>query len=257
MRKNKLLLLGSSLGVLVLFATAAVQEHFLRGWRRVQAAGRTGDGAISVQLRQVVNQSLRTADRCTTCHVAMGPGEGEVTGAPLFKKHPRVTHDPAVYGCTICHGGQGAATDKEDAHGDVHFWPEPMIPVKLSEAGCGTCHAAPGIPARAELRAAQAVFERLDCHACHRLDGRGGTIRPDGGGMEGPDLTSIAVKGWDEAWHDKHAAQAERAASGPWKISFAPVQAEDRAMLTRFLRTRHGASRLIEAKAVFFSHGCL
>lgn len=257
MNKNKLLLLGSSLGVLVLFATAAIQENFLRGWRRVQAAGRTDAGAIPVQLRQVVNQSLRTADRCTTCHVTMGPGEEAVTGGPLFKKHPPVTHDPAVYGCTVCHGGQGAATEKEDAHGEVHFWPEPMIPVKMSEAGCGTCHAAPGIPTRAELRATQAAFERLDCRACHRVDGRGGTIRPDGGGIEGPDLTGIAVKGWDAAWHDKHVAKAAQSASGPWKTSFAPVSADDQATVTRFLHTRYGASRLTEAKSTFFSYGCL
>ena len=75
MRKNKYLLLISSLGVLALLAAAAVQENFLKDWRRLQAKGRSEEGPIAVQVRQIVNPTLRTADRCTTCHVGMGPGE--------------------------------------------------------------------------------------------------------------------------------------------------------------------------------------
>ena len=41
MSKNKYLLLISSIGVLVLLGTAAVQENYLREWRRIQTAGRT------------------------------------------------------------------------------------------------------------------------------------------------------------------------------------------------------------------------
>ncbi|MFN7926069.1 MAG: c-type cytochrome [Bryobacteraceae bacterium] len=257
MNKNKLLLLGSSIGVFVLLAAAAVNENFLKDWRRIQAYGRNSDGSIPVQLRQVVNPGLRTADRCVSCHVTMGPGEAETNGHALFKKHPAVVHDPAVYGCTPCHAGQGSATEKDDAHGDVHFWPEPMIPVKLAEAGCGTCHAAPGIPTRTPFRAAQAVFERLDCRACHRVDGRGGTIRPDGGGMEGPDLTRAGISGFDAGWYEKHVEKAAKAEKGPWKTSFATVSADDQAAVAKFLSTRNGAPKLTEAKATFFSYGCL
>lgn len=257
MNRNKLLLLVSSLGVFVLLAVAAIDENFLKDWRRIQGAGRNENGAIPVQLRQVVNPGLRTADRCVSCHVTMGPGEDAVTGGPLFKKHPAVVHDPAVYGCTACHAGQGAATEKDDAHGNVHFWPEPMIPASQAEAGCGTCHAAPGIPSRAQLREAQAAFERLDCRACHRVDGRGGTIRPDGGGMEGPELTRVGLKGYDPGWHEKHLANAAKAEQGPWKTSFAPVSEADRALVARYLATRNGAGKLMEAKATFFTYGCL
>lgn len=257
MRKNKLLLLGSSAGVFVLLLGAAIEENFLKDWRRIQSAGRNEEGAIPVQLRQVVNPGLGAVDRCVTCHVSMGPGEEGVTGGPLFRKHPPVRHDPAQYGCTVCHGGQGAATGKEEAHGNVHFWPEPMIPLKMSEAGCGSCHVALGIPEYGEFQAARAAFERLDCRACHRVDGSGGTLRPDGGGMEGPDLSGVAVKGYDAAWHEKHVAEAAKAEKGPWKSSFAPVPAADREKLAVFLATRYGAPRLIEAKATFFRYGCL
>jgi hypothetical protein len=51
MSKNKYLLLFSSVGVLALLATAAVQENFLREWRQIQARGRTEEGPIPVQLR--------------------------------------------------------------------------------------------------------------------------------------------------------------------------------------------------------------
>lgn len=257
MNKNKILLLTSSLGVFVLLAAAAIDENFLKSWRRIQGTGSTENGAIPMQLRQVVNPGLRLADRCVSCHVSMAPGEDSVTGGPLFKKHPAVVHDPTVYGCTVCHAGQGAATEKADAHGDVHFWPEPMIPAKMAQAGCGACHAAPGIPGRTKLREAQAAFERLDCRACHRVDGRGGTIRPDGGGMEGPDLSGVGIKGYATGWHEKHLANAAKVDKGPWKTSFAPVTDDDQALLALYLSTRNGASALIEAKATFFSYGCL
>ena len=257
MRKNKLLLLASSIGVFVVLAAAAIDENFLKQWRRIQGSARNQEGTIPVQLRQVVNPALRTADRCVSCHVTMGPGEEDVTGGPLFKTHPPVVHDPTQYGCTVCHGGQGSATEKADAHGDVHFWPEPMIPVRMTEAGCGTCHVSPAAPSRRELRQAQAVFERLDCRACHRVDGRGGTIRPDGGGMEGPDLTRVGVAGYDADWHAKHLAKAAKAVAGPWKTSFAAVTPDDAAAVARYLATRNGAPKLAEAKAAFLSYGCL
>jgi mono/diheme cytochrome c family protein len=256
MNRTKILLLVSSAGVFALLAAAAIGENFFKDWRRTQAAGRNAEGAIPVQLRQVVNAELRAADRCFSCHVSMGPGEQDVTGGPLFRKHPAVVHDPAQYGCTVCHGGQGAATEKADAHGEAPFWPEPMLPLKMTEAGCGTCHAATGVPERNQFREAQAVFERLDCRACHRVDGRGGTLRPDGGGMEGPDLTRAGITGWDAGWYEKHLAKAAKAEKGAWK-SFGAIGAAELGAVAQFLATRTGAPKLMEAKATFFSYGCM
>ena len=122
MNRNKWLLLASSAGVLVLLAIAALQENVFREWRRIQAGAASADGAVPIQLRQVVNVSLGVADRCVSCHVAMAPGEQGVSGVGQAP-HPRVPNDPSEFGCTVCHGGQGRATDKADAHGRVHFWP--------------------------------------------------------------------------------------------------------------------------------------
>ena len=40
MRKNKLLLLASSIGVFVVLAAAAIDENFLKQWRRIQGSAR-------------------------------------------------------------------------------------------------------------------------------------------------------------------------------------------------------------------------
>lgn len=257
MTKNKYLLLGSSLGVLALLVVAAVDENFRRDWRRIQTGARLEDQPINVQLRQIVNPALRTTDRCVSCHVSMGAGEQSVSGHEILRPHPPVVHDPAEFGCTVCHGGQGQATERADAHGDVHFWPEPMLPAKFGYAGCGTCHAPLGIPNRDGYRQARLVFERLDCLACHRVDGRGATIRPGGGGMEGPDLSHAGVKGYDRDWYRKHLEQRDKAVAGPWRDSFGPVPDPDREALDTYLATLVGAPGLMEAKSVFHSTGCL
>lgn len=257
MKRNKYLLLGSSLAVLLLLAGAAVEENYFKEWRRIQASGRGDDGAIAVQLRQVVNTNLGVADRCVSCHVTMGPGEQGVRGAAVLMPHKAVVHDPAEYGCTVCHGGQGQATDKADAHGEVHFWPEPMLHKEMSYAGCGTCHVALRVPEQEQMRAASLAFERLDCYACHRLDGKGGTLRPDKGGMEGPDLSRAGLNPYDAQWHAKHAAKSAAAEAGPWKTAFREVSAEDQALVAVFLGTRVAAPKLVAAKSVFLSAGCL
>src|SRR5262245_29558133 len=153
MKRNKLLLLGSSLATLVLLVRAAAQENVLKEWRRIQrgyAARLPQDAAagFGVQLRQVVSPGLRAADRCTSCHVGMAPGERGIEGDRVLGRHPDVVHDPGEFGCVVCHAGQGRATDKEDAHGRVEFWPEPMLPAKLSYAGCGACHTHLAVPNR-------------------------------------------------------------------------------------------------------------
>ena len=256
MEKNKYLLLGSSVGVLLLLIVAA-QESFRKPWRQVQASGRGEDGEIAVRLRQITNANLRVGDRCVSCHVSMAPGEQSVTGAAILAAHKPVVHDPAEYGCTVCHGGQGSATEKADAHGAVHFWPEPMIPLRFAEAGCGTCHTALQVPNRELFQRARHAVDRLDCIACHRIDGRGGTIRPGGGRTDGPDLSHVGIAGYDKGWYEKHQAHAAKESAGPWKTSFGKIDDADLALIGIYLATRVSAPALIEAKATFHSFGCL
>jgi mono/diheme cytochrome c family protein len=255
--RNKWLLLVSSLGVLGLLVAAAVEENVFLEWRQIQSRARTEEGPLSVQLRQVVNPTLDEADRCVSCHVSMAPGEQGVV-APRMSSHPIVPHDPSEFGCTVCHGGQGRATRKEDAHGAVEFWPLPMLPIRMTDAGCGTCHAATAVPRREVIDAARATFERLDCIACHRVDNRGGYVPGTWWRrIDGPDLSRVGITGYDRDWYQKHLKVAATETSGPWTVSFGSVREEDHRSLDLYLSTRVGAPNLIGAKSVFLSMGCL
>ncbi len=256
MRKNKYLLLISSLGSLALLIVAAVEEQRTE-WRHIQRGARLEGEPIPIRLRQVVNPTLGAADRCVSCHVAMNGGEQGVVGSKPLVPHPRVPHDPSEFGCTVCHGGQGRATTRADAHGEAPFWPEPMLPRKFSYAGCGACHVGSKVPHAELLARATAAFERLDCLACHRVDGRGGTIRPNGTGMEGPDLSAAGIRGYDRDWYRKHVEKSLRETTGPWRTSFSSIPSEDLHLLELYLDTRIGASLWMEAKATFLSRGCL
>ncbi|MBL8114614.1 MAG: c-type cytochrome [Acidobacteria bacterium] len=252
MQKNKLLLLVASLLTLGFLVVAAAQENVFREWRQIQRGLRSADGPLDVRLRQIVVPQLRVADRCVSCHVGMAPGETGLTGGKMAAAHPKVGHEPADFGCIVCHGGQGRATDKADAHGDVHFWPEPMVPRRYADAGCGSCHTHLAVPSLAALRGGRAAFERLDCLACHKLEGRGGTLRPAGGGMEGPDLSRAGLSGFAADWYAKHLTKD----GAVWKQSFGAIPAADLAALDVLLRSRVGAPGLVEGKALFHSLGC-
>ena len=75
--------------------------------------------------------------------------------------------------------------------------------------------------------------------------------------MEGPDLSRVAITGYDPNWYPKHLRQSQQAASGPWRDSFAPIRGVDLGWLAVWLSTRVAAPKLIEAKALFHSTGCL
>jgi mono/diheme cytochrome c family protein len=260
-RANKYLLLGSSLVALALMMAAAYQETVAREWRRLQRDYRAKlppqqAEAFEIQLRQVYAPTLRATDRCISCHVGMAPGETGLKGNPVFTSHPDVGHDPLQYGCVVCHGGQGRATEKAEAHGTAPHWPTPMLPKRFAYAGCGSCHTHLAVTNLAQVARGRALFERYDCLACHALDKRGGTLRPGGAqGVTAPDLSRVGT-GFDPAWYEKHLAHRTSAAEGPWRTSFGEIGAEDRQALDAFLSSRVGAPGLVEAKAVFHSLGC-
>jgi len=258
-RKNKHLLLWSSVGTLALLVGVAVEQNYLQDWQLAQAAvaERLAPEPFEVELRQVVVPELGLADRCVSCHVGMAAGVTGIEGDRIYGAHPKVGHDPAKFGCTVCHGGQGRATSQSDAHGNVPHWPAPMIPRRRAQAGCGSCHAQVAVPSQPVLERGRAAFERNDCLSCHRIDGRGGTLRPSGsGGLEGPDLSRVGAAGYRDDWHEQHVEQHEQASSGPWMHAFRPVLAAERTLIEGYLATRSGAPDLVEAKALFHSLGC-
>jgi mono/diheme cytochrome c family protein len=270
---NKHLLLWSSVATMALLGVAAYQENVVQEWRRTQRAYRahlpeSAAREFRVQLRQIVAPTVGATDRCVTCHVGMAPGESPIEGHNLFGRHPDVVHDLSDFGCTVCHGGQGRATERAAAHGDVRHWPSPMIPKRFADSGCGACHTHLAVPRHDLFASGRALLERHDCLACHRLDGRGGTLRPGGaGGMEGPDLSRVGLRGFDRRWYETHLARAAGAAGAggadgaaraaeAWRASFGPIAEPDREAIDAHLASRAGAPRLVEAKALFHSLGC-
>lgn len=257
MNRNKHLLLWSSLGVLVLLVVALLEEHVFCEWRQIQRSAVTKTGPLNVHLRQITVPGLRASDRCVTCHVGMAPGEQGVSGGRVCAEHPKVGHDPSDYGCTVCHAGQGRATERADAHGSVPHWPEPMIPMPYAYAGCGSCHTHLRVPDTSSLQRGRTLMERFDCLACHRIDNRGGTLRPDGvSGMAGLDLSRVGASGYDSGWYEKHLKKSQSAPSGVWKTSFGSIDETSRKAIEAYLVSRVSAPELVEAKSLFHTLGC-
>lgn len=238
---TRLLWVFAVMSVLLLaaLAYAPVRDHFTE-WRAAQkrynqAAAEIGAPPVEIGLKQIWRPELERVDRCTSCHLGMGVATPD-PHEPLFAAHPPMPHEPRDMGCTICHGGQGRATNAEDAHGEVEFWDEPMLAPAHVQAGCGRCHS--GVPIPSDLAAAQAAFERNACLDCHRVDGRG---RGDG-----PDLSTIGGKGLAAGWHAAHIARP----------GFAALSPDDLALVEAFLKSRIGAPRLVAGKALSLQLGC-
>lgn len=194
-RGAKILLLIGSLVTLAFLVAAMVRENFLSSWRyhqrQYQQMLRSSDDerqrrlgeCFAIEVRQVDVPQLGATDRCVSCHVAIdnpalagGTLPLRVHSGEYLKHHP-----VAKYGCTICHRGQGAATNFREAKAsDVH-WDYPLLPAHLTTASCGSCHAADS-PLMAHHAPALALGRQLfldrGCQSCHKLGGVGGQLGP-------------------------------------------------------------------------------
>ena len=150
----------------------------------------------SLAVRQDLLTGLQRVDRCTTCH--LGVEDPTMKNAPEpYRYHADLApHAPARFGCTVCHGGQGLATDKENAHGNVSFWEEPLLPKDYVRASCGRCHKEGDVPGVPELAEGRRLFETQGCRGCHKLNGVGGSI--------GPDLTTEGANRRLPQWLERH-----------------------------------------------------
>jgi cytochrome c2 len=201
---NKDSLLLYSFGGVILIITAIVfWNYYTPEWKgyqdEFQEVVAKKFGADKVQqipqgLQQIWVADLNRVDRCTTCHQGM-EWKGMDNVAQPFKSHPQEIlkkHPLNQYGCTVCHGGQGFATDMESAHGFVEHWEEPLMGKQVSDLylikdrkammqiNCNTCHRYDRETKGADYinQAKQLVAEK-NCRACHTINDRGGTIGPD------------------------------------------------------------------------------
>src|SRR5487761_1908590 len=151
-RRLQQIFFGLSLLALALILAAAWKSNtpswktYQHNYLQLEAQGEPNAVAKAAVLatppaiHQVMLTGLQRVDRCTTCH--LGGDDPTMASAPEpYRYHAGLgPHVPSKFGCTICHGGQGLATDKENAHGKVAFWQTPLLPQEYIRASCGRCH---------------------------------------------------------------------------------------------------------------------
>lgn len=145
----------------------------------------------AIQVRQIPLPALRRVERCTTCHVAIEDRAFAGASQPLAPHPGRLLeiHPPERFGCTICHGGNGLATTRNDAHGLPEPSLEPMLRGEFLQASCGKCHGDDEFVAGSRLEVGRRLFDHYGCRTCHRLYQSGNTA--------GPDLTKVGSKKYD------------------------------------------------------------
>jgi len=171
----------------------------------------------------LVYMGMPKVDRCMTCHVGIDKAGFEDAPQP-YKTHPKLdfivgpssAHPLSEFGCTSCHAGRGRGTrfyttahspnDQETAHRwekelgwePMHYWDNPMLPKRYTEAGCYKCHSGNMPLKEAEtLSLGLSVFEKAGCYACHQVDRWNDLPKP------GPSLYHLASKtnkDWTYKW---------------------------------------------------------
>ena len=140
----------------------------------------------TIDIQQITNLDAGVVDRCQSCHVGilepvaitrkdMGGEKDPMSAA--FTSHPDFEllhiHDPARFGCTPCHNGNGMQVDSvEMAHGEYEHWLKPLYHKANFESGCQQCHASDMMVDHApELSAGKMLFQWKGCVGCHRFQG--------------------------------------------------------------------------------------
>lgn len=200
-----------SLATLLLFAAAVIAALSL--------------GLLERSLRigvQVLLIGLGIASLSSTALAVFAPRHTAVRTVKLdagqvtqYAAHPRLDlfvgsnspHPAEKFGCTVCHAGQGSATDfnlaahaptdavqtekwhKEHGYQASHFWDFPMLPNRFIESSCLKCHheitdlIRYGSEQEApKLTRGYQLVREMGCFGCHEISGA------RGGRQVGPDL---------------------------------------------------------------------
>jgi len=198
---RRLIFLGLTAVLTVLFVVV-MWEDTNREWTEYQrqffsTLKKDERRGVAGGIRQVIVADLDRVDRCMTCHLVIDKPGPLALGKEPFTAHPGrylEWHPPEQFGCTVCHGGQGLATEVAAAHGDVKHWEEPLLRGPLVQASCRSCHGdleaiAPHVE---QLRRGHALFEAKGCYGCHTIKAFG----KEWGGTISQELSDIGSKSY-------------------------------------------------------------
>jgi mono/diheme cytochrome c family protein len=172
---RKIFAVVSVLFLLVL--AVSPMKDYLREWGRYQTAyNRYIEGlpqrvkSAEPGIRQIWVRKLDRVDRCVTCH--LGLKEPALKNAPQpYRTHPQIYHDIEEFGCTVCHEGQGAATEYKESTGKVKYWDRPILPRAYMEASCAKCHKEAAVPQAPTLNLGRTLIRGSNCAGCHKIEG--------------------------------------------------------------------------------------
>ena len=195
--RTRLIFAVTSVVLLIVLAISPFKD-FRREWKQYKrsylrfAQTRPDTKKLLADYRPDIDQiwlpGMNVVDRCTTCHQGITQASLADKAVPQpFRAHPPIPHNVRDWGCTICHRGQGAATEVAEAHESTLAWEQPTLPTRFAQASCGTCHYA-NLAQTPQLARGRALLAELNCQGCHRLP------RIDRPAMLGPDLTNIGTK---------------------------------------------------------------
>ena len=273
--KTRLLLAIASIAILIVHGFVFYQQFFHK-WETYQtsyfdqartlAKTDTEREALAnrkPKIEQIIVTQFGTdrVDRCTTCHIASDDPRFKDSPHP-YRSHPfseemgdkqvdgkwERRHKFADMGCTVCHEGQGRGLEEYFAHGEDHYWNEPMLGYVTQEtwraefkgnligkdyiqANCAQCHTEKDFKGTPVVNKGRELFMQKNCYGCHRIEGiANGTL--------GPDLTDVG-KRWkvDYLWESVVDPRANIATSFMPKFNL--TEDETRALVV-FLKSRRG-----------------
>ncbi len=137
---------------------------------------------LDIGIQQIYLGDLERVERCTNCHLGVDNPLMVDTKQP-FKTHSGnflKDHPPDRFGCTVCHNGQGRATNTREAHGvgrGTH-WDRPLIPFVFIQSSCVQCHDLEMLKDKggAQVVKGEILFRERGCKGCHKLAGVGGAL---------------------------------------------------------------------------------
>ena len=183
--------------VCVLVLAISPLKDFLAEWKHYKrtyvkfAQGRPDTKRLladySPNIEQVWLPAMNVTDRCTTCHQGITQTSlAEASVLEPFRAHPPVPHNVRDWGCSICHRGQGPATEVSEAHETTLAWEQPILPAHFLQSSCGRCHQG-DLKETPQLMRGRELLSRLNCQGCHKLN----YVEK---AKLGPDLSSVGYK---------------------------------------------------------------